>query len=108
MTIRPNLAVYGVPIRFLVEGKIFVIAESAAAAAKAITEGMLEDFLLGDDESVGPSEIERGTLTDWNTPETFGTGGLEVTLAADYEVEDHPDYNPSEHDEEETPTEEPK
>lgn len=108
MTIRDNVKVYHVPFTLTARGKVFVIADSPEAAARAAANFDLGDFLTNDEESISIGQA-AGLFLDVGDVVVENKDLSQIDVQDDYDVDAHPDYDPSEHDEEEeTSTEEPK
>jgi hypothetical protein len=97
MTINPNLSVYRVPFTVSLSGAAFVIAESPADARRKAERTDLGDYLNVEDNEA-TIDPEQGELVDFG-PVAIPDDTTGITEDTDYPVEDHPDYDPSEHDE---------
>lgn len=99
MSIDPKISVYTVPVTITTRAHVFVLATSAAAALASAAKLDLGELAVGDDELVRTADTDRMALDDWDTP-VIATAPQAVALpVTEYDPEDHPDYNPAEHDE---------
>jgi hypothetical protein len=107
MPLDPDVSVYAVPVRLEVHAEMYVLARSLQDARVQAAKQDLNDLFCYDDEHVDVDDVARVMIKDIATPQIVDTGmkESEPTLQPDYLVEDHPSYDPAEHDVKDEPDE---